>query len=269
MAVHTAVIAVYCVFVADYIARLCLAQPRGNWFLRHLWELPIILLPFLRPLRLLSLAVVVKVLRTRRRPYDPGSRRHLHDLRCGCDRLCRLAGDSRGRTRPTRFSHQQFRRRTVVGDDDSDHGRVRRPVPGHDDRSPRGGGVDDRRHHPVGCRDGDVGVMDRVCASARRIRPAKRRLPLRSRSCARRFGVSRNVRAKTGVKWKVADDQTNCGVGHGLRRQDGDRRDRQAPAVRTRWCRGEQSRQGRPRRRRDLRPACAARPRPRPTTSTR
>lgn len=62
VAVHTAVIAVYCVFVADYIARLCLAQPRGNWFLRHLWELPIILLPFLRPLRLLSLAVVVKVL---------------------------------------------------------------------------------------------------------------------------------------------------------------------------------------------------------------
>jgi voltage-gated potassium channel len=38
------------------------ARPRGSWFLRHLWELPVILLPFLRPLRLLSLAVVVKTL---------------------------------------------------------------------------------------------------------------------------------------------------------------------------------------------------------------
>ena len=33
-----------------------------RWFLRHLWELPILLLPFLRPLRLLSLAVVVNAL---------------------------------------------------------------------------------------------------------------------------------------------------------------------------------------------------------------
>jgi len=61
-AVDVALLAVYCVFIVDYIARLWLAQPRGRWFFRHLWELPIILLPFLRPLRLLSLAVVVKTL---------------------------------------------------------------------------------------------------------------------------------------------------------------------------------------------------------------
>jgi voltage-gated potassium channel len=61
-AVDIALIAIYCVFVVDFIARLFLAQPRGKWFLKHLWELPIILLPFLRPLRLLSLAVVVKTL---------------------------------------------------------------------------------------------------------------------------------------------------------------------------------------------------------------
>lgn len=61
-AVHSIVMGIYCVFILDYIARLLLAQPRGKWFLRHLWELPILLLPFLRPLRLLSLAVVVKVL---------------------------------------------------------------------------------------------------------------------------------------------------------------------------------------------------------------
>ncbi len=61
-AMEYALLAVYCVFIVDYIVRLWLAQPRGQWFLRHLWELPIILLPFLRPLRLLSLAVVVKTL---------------------------------------------------------------------------------------------------------------------------------------------------------------------------------------------------------------
>lgn len=62
IAVHTALLIVYFAFVIDYVARLYLAQPRGKWFVRHLWELPIILLPVFRPLRLLSLANVVKVL---------------------------------------------------------------------------------------------------------------------------------------------------------------------------------------------------------------
>jgi voltage-gated potassium channel len=61
-AVDIALLAVYCIFVADYAVRLYLADPRGRWFIRHLWELPIIVLPFLRPLRLLSLAVVVNAL---------------------------------------------------------------------------------------------------------------------------------------------------------------------------------------------------------------
>src|SRR5881392_580478 len=61
-AVDVALLAVYCIFVADYAVRLYLANPRGRWFVRHLWELPIIVLPFLRPLRLLSLAVVVNAL---------------------------------------------------------------------------------------------------------------------------------------------------------------------------------------------------------------
>lgn len=61
-AVDLALLAVYCIFVADYAVRLYLADPRGKWFVRHLWELPVIVLPFLRPLRLLSLAVVVNAL---------------------------------------------------------------------------------------------------------------------------------------------------------------------------------------------------------------
>src|SRR6476661_9656623 len=55
-------IATYFVFVFDYLARLYLADPRGRWFLRHLFDLAIVVLPFMRPLRLLSLAVVIDVL---------------------------------------------------------------------------------------------------------------------------------------------------------------------------------------------------------------
>ncbi len=62
IAVHATLFGVYFAFVIDYGARLYLARPRGRWFVRHLWELPIIVLPFFRPLRLLSLAAVVKVL---------------------------------------------------------------------------------------------------------------------------------------------------------------------------------------------------------------
>jgi voltage-gated potassium channel len=60
-AIGAAMRVLYFVFVADYLARLYLANPRGRWFLRHLFDLAIVALPFLRPLRLLSLAVVVDV----------------------------------------------------------------------------------------------------------------------------------------------------------------------------------------------------------------
>jgi hypothetical protein len=52
----------YFVFVIDYLARLYLADPRGKWFFRHLVDLALVVLPFMRPLRLLSLAVVIDVL---------------------------------------------------------------------------------------------------------------------------------------------------------------------------------------------------------------
>ena len=61
-AVRVALFVTYLVFVADYLARLYFADPRARWFFRHLFDLAIILLPALRPLRLLSLAVVVEVL---------------------------------------------------------------------------------------------------------------------------------------------------------------------------------------------------------------
>ena len=122
----------------DYVARLYLAEPRGKWFVRHLWELPIILLPFLRPLRLLSLAVVVKILEHAVGHTIRGRVIVYTSLRRGV----RSSTPPRWRfSRPNaanpQFAHQQFRRRALVGDDDSDHGRVRRPVP----RSPTTGRV--------------------------------------------------------------------------------------------------------------------------------
>lgn len=52
----------YLAFVVDYLVRLCLAQQRVRWFFGHLADLAIVVLPFLRPLRLLRLVVLFKVL---------------------------------------------------------------------------------------------------------------------------------------------------------------------------------------------------------------
>ena len=60
--VSASLVGLYALFVADYLCRLYLADPRGRWFVRHLFDLAIVALPFLRPLRLLSLVVVVNML---------------------------------------------------------------------------------------------------------------------------------------------------------------------------------------------------------------
>ncbi|ORB11966.1 hypothetical protein BST37_17445 [Mycobacterium noviomagense] len=89
--------------------------------------------------------------------------------------------------------------------------------------------------HTVTLRDGMLSRMTFALTPARR-----RGRPLRVIGVARR---------------KAADVQTRRGVGYRLRRQAGDRRDRQAPAVRAGGGRRQQPRQGGPRCRRDLRPA--------------
>jgi voltage-gated potassium channel len=50
------------VFVADYLTRLTLATNRVQWFVRHLFDFAIVVLPILRPLRLLRLVVLVAAL---------------------------------------------------------------------------------------------------------------------------------------------------------------------------------------------------------------
>ena len=60
-AIGLALLALYFVFVVDYLARLYLAEPRAQMVLPGTCSISrSSLLPFLRPLRLLSLAVVVE-----------------------------------------------------------------------------------------------------------------------------------------------------------------------------------------------------------------
>jgi voltage-gated potassium channel len=54
--------AIWGLFVVDYVVRLCLADNRWHWFLRHLLDFAIVTLPLLRPLRLLRLLVLIDVL---------------------------------------------------------------------------------------------------------------------------------------------------------------------------------------------------------------
>jgi voltage-gated potassium channel len=50
------------VFVLDYIVNLSLARHRWRWFYSHLFDLAIVVLPMLRPLRLLRLVTILAVL---------------------------------------------------------------------------------------------------------------------------------------------------------------------------------------------------------------
>lgn len=52
----------WAMFVVDYLVMLALAEQRRRWFVRHLVDLAAIALPFLRPLRLLRLVQLFRVL---------------------------------------------------------------------------------------------------------------------------------------------------------------------------------------------------------------
>jgi len=53
---------VVALFAIDYVARLVLAHDRRRWFVRHLFDLAIVTLPWFRPLRLIRLVVLVGAL---------------------------------------------------------------------------------------------------------------------------------------------------------------------------------------------------------------
>jgi voltage-gated potassium channel len=50
------------VFVVDYVVRLGLARDRGHFFTRNLFDLAVVALPLLRPLRLIRLVMLLRVL---------------------------------------------------------------------------------------------------------------------------------------------------------------------------------------------------------------
>ena len=52
----------YLAFAVDYLARLILADQRMRWFFRNLLDLAIIVIPFLRPLRVLRLVALIDAL---------------------------------------------------------------------------------------------------------------------------------------------------------------------------------------------------------------
>jgi voltage-gated potassium channel len=54
--------AIWGLFILDYVVRLILAPNRWHWFIRHLIDFAIVTLPFVRPLRLLRLLVLIEVL---------------------------------------------------------------------------------------------------------------------------------------------------------------------------------------------------------------
>jgi voltage-gated potassium channel len=58
-------LAAWVLFAADYAARVWLARDRRRYFLRHLLDLLIVALPALRPLRLLRLVILFRVLNRR------------------------------------------------------------------------------------------------------------------------------------------------------------------------------------------------------------
>lgn len=54
--------ATWAVFLVDYVVRLILTERRGRWFVRHLLDLAIVVLPMLRPLRLMRFLTVIALI---------------------------------------------------------------------------------------------------------------------------------------------------------------------------------------------------------------
>lgn len=52
----------WALFAVDYLVRLTLAEPRGRWFVRHLLDLAIVVLPMLRPLRLMRFLTILAII---------------------------------------------------------------------------------------------------------------------------------------------------------------------------------------------------------------
>lgn len=62
LATEIVIWATWALFLFDYAVNLALAERRGHWFITHLFDFAIVVLPMLRPLRLLRLVTIFSVL---------------------------------------------------------------------------------------------------------------------------------------------------------------------------------------------------------------
>jgi voltage-gated potassium channel len=60
--VRAVMVGTWVFFAVDYVVRLSLARPRGVWFRRHLFDLAVVVIPAMRPLRLLKALTVIGAL---------------------------------------------------------------------------------------------------------------------------------------------------------------------------------------------------------------
>jgi voltage-gated potassium channel len=59
---ETIITVTWVIFLVDYVVNLALAERRWHWFRTHLFDLMVVALPILRPLRLLRLVTLLSVL---------------------------------------------------------------------------------------------------------------------------------------------------------------------------------------------------------------
>jgi len=60
--IQVVLVLLYLVFVVDYVTRLVLAPQRAKWFVRHLFDLALVVLPMFRPLRILRVFTALAAL---------------------------------------------------------------------------------------------------------------------------------------------------------------------------------------------------------------
>ncbi len=62
IAVRAATWITWGVFLVDYVVRLTIAEHRWRWFYRHILDLAIVVLPMLRPLRLMRFFTILAII---------------------------------------------------------------------------------------------------------------------------------------------------------------------------------------------------------------
>lgn len=149
---------VWAAFALDFAIRTVLADDRRRYVLQHWYDIALIALPMLRPLRLLRALAFARMLnRTAVRGLAGRVMTYVVGTAlaaCGLGSLAVLDAERR-----TRREHHHLRGCPLVGRHHRHHGRLRRPLPGDNERAIRrcrADGRRDRRRRIGDCRGGCV-----------------------------------------------------------------------------------------------------------------